>query len=135
MQAKLLLVAATVCVALLAAGAVAGSSSAALTLDRGRAYNNVPTYFQGTDRSNWKNEWLVCASSTMRELAQDPDVHLSLRTIRTWLSVSPQYTARKLAYVIELRTNLDDNGQVEAAPLDGCRNGILYRYYHASRFK
>jgi hypothetical protein len=58
-------------------------------------------------------------------------VRLSQRTLRSWLDVSPQYAAQRLAYKIET----GDAGagwkgyQLEAA-IDGCRNGILWSYCH-----
>jgi hypothetical protein len=76
----------------------------------------------------WKLEWAVC-NVPMRTLARDPDVHLSLRTLRSWQRVSPQYAARRLAYVVETRAGGDWRGHKFAGAVDGCRNGILVYYY------
>jgi hypothetical protein len=68
----------------------------------------------------------------MADLARDPDVHLSVRTLRGWLAISPQFAAMKLSYVVERRTNADDYGHVTLSAVDGCRNGML-RYYYTYR--
>jgi hypothetical protein len=113
------------------AGVSVASAHGMAAADRGRAYGNVPPSFQGFyDRNNWRGDWFACAGETMQGLARDPDVRLSLSKLRAWQSISPQYTARMLAYVVEQRTGLNDDGSIDPAALDGCRNGILWRYYH-----
>ena len=66
----------------------------------------------------------------MRGLARDPDVRLSQRTLTSWLRVSPQYAARRLAYLIEAVAGGGWRGHKLNGAVDGCRNGILFRYYH-----
>lgn len=57
-------------------------------------------------------------------------MRLRLRTLRAWKAISPQYAAKKLAYVVETRAGAGWTGRKFTAAVDGCRNGILYRYYH-----
>lgn len=67
----------------------------------------------------------------MQQLARDPDVRLSLRTLRSWLAVSPQYAAKRLAYKIETgNAGAGWTGSYLTAAIDGCRNGILWSYYY-----
>jgi len=107
------------------------SASATSQVDRGRPLRSVPSWFRGQERTIWRTEWQVVAGAPMRQLARDPDVRLSQGTLRSWLAVSPQYAAQRLAHRIET----GDAGagwtgyQLEAA-IDGCRNGILWSYYH-----
>lgn len=106
------------------------SASAQPTLDRGRPYSKPPARYQGEAREIWKVEWTVCGGDTMQGLARDPDVRLSLRTLRAWLAISPQYAARRLAYFIESGDGGGGwTGHNFNAAVDGCRNGILYVFY------
>ncbi len=70
-----------------------------------------------------------CLLCDIRGLARDPDGRLSQRTLTEWLSISPQYAASRLAYVIETRAGAGWRGHKFAAAVDGCRNRILFLYY------
>jgi hypothetical protein len=86
-----------------------------------------------TNRQIWKLEFQTCWGP-MTDLAYDPDVRLSHRTLRSWQSVSPQYAAQRLAQYIERKTSDPGywTGLTWAAAIDGCRNGILWWHYHGN---
>jgi hypothetical protein len=78
----------------------------------------------------WEVEWSSCNVSFV-ELARDPDIRLPMRTLRSWLAISPQYAADRMARRIETGPAGGGwTGRVLVAAIDGCRNGILWEYYH-----
>jgi hypothetical protein len=113
------------------------------SVDRGRGYNDVPVAFRsttdlgyGSARSIWRMEWTTCGGDTMLGLARDPDIRLAASRLHTWLAISPQYAAHGLAVFIETGSGgAGYSGRSLVAAEDGCRNGILFRYYHGWLYK
>lgn len=72
-------------------------------------------------KSIWMTEWVACWQLTMPRLSKELGV-----PIRS--GVSPQQAARRLATRAVFL--LYETTPETLAAKDGCRNGILWRYYH-----
>jgi hypothetical protein len=74
-------------------------------------------------KSIWMTEWSACWNITMGHLSKV--LHIPIHA-----GVSPQQAARKLATRAVFL--LYETTPETLAAKDGCRNGILWRYYHPS---
>jgi len=112
------LVLAGVLVLALAAAAVAGD------LDRGvsRPPSAVGTLRLNDDaKAIWMGEWVACRHTTMRQLAR-------VIGVRIPADRTPQVAALMIAQKAE--APLWDAQNDLTTAIDGCRNGILWRFYH-----
>ena len=107
----------------LLAGAVLGVAVAtgAVRVDRGS--DRPPGRLTDDGKSIWMTEWTACWRVKMSRLSSI--LHIPIRA-----GTTPQQAAKKLSHravflLYETRPEL-----LTAA--DGCRNGILWRYYHPS---
>jgi len=109
-------------VLLLAAVAFALSVSAAVAADTDKGRQRPPLALTEDSKSVWMGEWVACTHKRLGALANEIGVKVT--------SGRPvQVVARLIARKAE--TPLWNNGSddLETA-IDGCRNGILWRYYH-----
>jgi hypothetical protein len=98
---------------------VPGAMSARSEADKGK--DRPPTALTNDFKTIWMTEWVACNRIRMNTLAHQ--VHMKVPASR-----SPQVQAKILAnramlYLYETDPEID-------AAVDGCRNGILWRYYH-----
>ncbi|HEY4346444.1 MAG TPA: hypothetical protein VGM80_02570 [Gaiellaceae bacterium] len=117
-------------VALFAGAALgAGTAAAAVRLDRGsdRPPAAVPStagsklHLTSDGKSIWMTEWSACWHVTLNHLSKT--LHIPVRAGQT-----PQLVAKKLATRAVFL--LYETSPETFAAKDGCRNGILWRYYH-----
>jgi hypothetical protein len=101
-------------------GAVpAFASPAAADKDQGRM--RPPAKLKESEKVIWMGEWVACRHSSLGRLAAE--LGLKVPAGR-----SPQVTAKVIAKTAEAPLwNLDSELTVA---VDGCRNGILWRFYH-----
>jgi hypothetical protein len=107
----------------LCAGAAlfAATLAAGATVDRGS--DRPPPRLTNDAKSIWMTEWTACWRSTMHRMAAV--LHIPVRSGQT-----PQQAARRLSRrAVYLLYETEPETQVAA---DGCRNGILWKYYHPS---
>ena len=95
--------------------------SAAAAIDHGRL--RPPARLNEDQKVIWMGEWVACRHQSIGELAHE--LHLKVPAGRT-----VQLIAVTIAKVAE-RPLYDDPHQFTLA-VDGCRNGILWRFYHES---
>src|SRR4051794_27629996 len=111
---RLLLLTVLVWVALVPAAALAAG------VDKG--LSKPPPTLTPYHKAIWMSEWVACwRPLTMRELARE----LRIPNVRI---VTPQQGARTLS-VRAMRFLYEDPVEMQTAR-DGCRNGILWRFYH-----
>jgi hypothetical protein len=108
-------------VLLLAAVAFALCVSAALAADTDKGRQRPPLALSEDSKSIWMGEWVACTHKRLGALAKEIGVKVS--------SGRPvQVIARLIARKAETPLwNVDE--ELETA-IDGCRNGILWRFYH-----
>ncbi len=105
-------------VVLLAAG-VLTATAAATAVDHGK--DRPPARLTDDAKNIWMTEWSACWRSTMGRMSKI--LHIPVRPGQT-----PQLAARKLATrAVYL---LYETRPETLAAQDGCRNGILWKYYH-----
>ena len=112
-------------IALLALVAIAGALGVAAALGSGssRGVDRPPAALSSSDKTVWMTEWVACHHTRLVNLAKSVGVKIS--SGRT-----PQMVALLIAKKAE---SLLYDPQDQLAPaVDGCRNGILWRYYHPS---
>jgi hypothetical protein len=110
------LVLAALLVGLSAAGAPAATSA-----DRGK--DRPPGRLTEDAKSIWMTEWTACWRVSMSRMSKV--LHIPVRP-----GVTPQQAANKLSRrAVYL---LYETTPETLAAADGCRNGILWRYYHPS---
>jgi hypothetical protein len=104
---------------LLAAVTSALIAATALAADTGRL--RPPAQLTEGNKSVWMGEWVACRHKRLSALAKEIGVRIPAGR-------APQVAAILIAKRAE--TPLWDlRDQLDAA-VDGCRNGILWRYYH-----
>jgi hypothetical protein len=109
-----------------ALGVAAGAPANGIDKGSDRPPTSVPTP-SGTlgltsdGQSIWMTEWGACWRLTMTHLSRELGV-------RIHSGVSPQQAARRLATRAVFL--LYETTPETLAAKDGCRNGILWRYYH-----
>jgi hypothetical protein len=111
----------TILVLALVAGALSAASLGVAAIDRGT--DRPPGRLTDDDKSIWMTEWTACWRLPMGKMSKI--LHIPVRA-----GMTPQQAASKLAHraVYLLYETVPET--VTAA--DGCRNGILWRYYHPS---
>jgi hypothetical protein len=105
----------------LVAGALPATATSA-AVDKGR--DKPPRYLPNYHKAVWMSEWVACwRPLTMKAFARE------LRWTNPRIT-TPQQGARVLS-ARAMRFLYEDPLEKRAA-LDGCRNGILWRFYHES---
>src|SRR5689334_12906519 len=105
-------------VLLLAACTVGLAAATALGADTGRS--RPPTQLSEENKAVWMTEWVACRHKRLSALAKEIGVKIPSGR-------APQVAALLIARKAE--APLYEFGQIKIA-IDGCRNGILWRYYH-----
>jgi hypothetical protein len=102
-------------------GVVLATSSIACGADRDQGTSRPPGAVSPKYKALWMGEWVACSHRSLHGLAQE--LHLKVPAGR-----KVQVTATMLAKVAEAPLwNLQQELDVA---VDGCRNGILWRFYH-----
>src|SRR5262245_25079209 len=87
-----------------------------------KGLSKPPAKLSSYHKAIWMSEWVACwRPLTMRELARE----LRMGTMRI---ITPQQAARALS-VRAMRFLYEDPVELATAR-EGCRNGILWRFYH-----
>jgi len=108
----------------LAAVACAVCVAAAFASDTDRGRLRPPSALADQKKSIWMTEWVACRHERLARLAKQIGIKITS-------SRAPQVVAILIARKAE--APLYDNDATElAVAIDGCRNGILWRYYHES---
>jgi hypothetical protein len=94
-------------------------TAAPFAADTGRS--RPPAALSDDEKTIWMTEWVACRHESLGRLARE--LNLKVTANRT-----VQATARFFARVAE-RPLYDDPHQYQLA-VDGCRNGILWRFFH-----
>lgn len=89
--------------------------------DRGRL--RPPTRLSEAHKSIWMSEWVACRHERLGKLARQIGVKVTAGR-------RPQVVATLIAKKAE--APLYEPGNELVTAVDGCRNGILWRYYHES---
>jgi hypothetical protein len=109
-------------VLLLAAVAFAFCVSAALGADTDKGRSRPPVALTEDGKALWMGEWVACTHKRLGALAKEIGVKVT--------SGRPvQVAARLIARKAETPLWNTGSDELETA-IDGCRNGILWRYYH-----
>ena len=108
-------------VLLLAAVALALGVSAALAADTDKGRQRPPLALSEDSKSIWMGEWVACTHKRLSALAREIGVKV---TSGRPVQVAARLIARKAEAPL---WNITE--ELETA-IDGCRNGILWRYYH-----
>ena len=103
----------------LLAAVAAGPSAAVAERDTGRY--RPPTALSESNKAIWMSEWVACRHKSLAALARE--IGVKIPSGRT-----PQTAARLIARKAEGPLWIHEPDLVVA--IDGCRNGILWRYYH-----
>ena len=109
-------------VLLLAAVAFTLCVSAALAADTDKGRSRPPVALSEDSKSVWMGEWVACTHKRLGELAKEIGI-----------KVAPGRPVQVLARLIarKAETPLYNNSADDLlTAIDGCRNGILWRYYH-----
>src|SRR3954468_11055652 len=97
--------------------------AAAFAADKDRGLQRPPARLTETNKSVWMSEWVACRHERLSRLARQIGVKIPAGR-------APQVAAILIARKAE--APLWNYGAELAAAVDGCRNGILWRYYHES---
>ena len=106
-------IAAALCVFALAA------APAAFGVDRGK--DRPPTTLTEDFQAIWMTEWSACWTSSMKRISNA--LHIPVKSGMTPQQAANKLSRRAVKFLYDTRDEL-------AAGADGCRNGILWRYYH-----
>jgi hypothetical protein len=102
-------------------GAVLMTAAVAVASDQDHGRQRPPAALTDHYKALWMGEWAACRHHSLHGLAKE--LNLKVPAGRT-----PQVTARMIAKVAE-GTLWNINKEFTTA-VDGCRNGILWRFYH-----
>src|SRR5205809_3998832 len=94
-------------------------ATALASIDRGRL--RPPLQLTEANKSVWMSEWVACRHKRLSALAKEIGVKIPAGR-------APQVAAILIAKKAE--APLYEVGDALDAAIDGCRNGILWRYYH-----
>jgi hypothetical protein len=97
------------------------AAASAVGADRGR--DRPPARLTEDGKSVWMTEWVACRHDRLGKLAK-------IIGVKVTSSRTPQLIATLIAKKAE--APLYDPSTDLATAVDGCRNGILWRYYHES---
>ena len=112
-------------VVLVLVAAVSGLlATASFAADRDTGRLRPPTALPEANKSIWMTEWVACRHERLGRLARQIGVKVTS-------SRPPQVVAILIAKKAEAPLYDNDATQLTVA-IDGCRNGILWRYYHES---
>jgi hypothetical protein len=104
-----------------ALSAVFATAAVAVAAGRDEGRQRPPAALSDHYKAVWMGEWGACGRRSLHGLAKE--LHPKVPAGR-----SPQVTAKMVATVAETALwNLD---QEYTTAVDGCRNGILWRFYH-----
>jgi hypothetical protein len=107
----------------LAAVATLGASLGASAAGSDKGKDRPPTVLTSDFQSIWMTEWAACWRVPMSHMSKV--LHIPVRS-----GTTPQQAAKKLAHRAVMLLYETEPELLAAA--DGCRNGILWRYYHPS---
>jgi hypothetical protein len=102
---------------------VFAASAVAAAVDKGsdRPPSKLAARLTDDDKALWMGEWAACRHMRLSKFA-------SVIGIRIPAGRTPQVAARMIARTAEAPLwNLDEELHIA---IDGCRNGILWRFYH-----
>jgi hypothetical protein len=105
----------------LAAVAFALCVSAVLAADTDKGRSRPPVALTEDGKALWMGEWVACTHKRLGALAKEIGVKV---TSGRPVQVAARLIARKA------ETPLWNIGDELDTAIDGCRNGILWRYYH-----
>jgi hypothetical protein len=108
-------------VLLLAAVTSALVVAAAIAADTDRGRQRPPAALSEANKAVWMSEWVACRHKRLSALAREIGIK-----VPAWRP--PQIAAILIAKKAE--APLYEFGDPLDAAIDGCRNGILWRYYH-----
>jgi len=110
-------------VLLLAAVTAALAVTAAFAADTDRGRQRPPARLTESNKSVWMGEWVACRHKRLSALAKEIGIRI------------PSGRAPQVAAILIAKKAEAPLWNIEAeldAAIDGCRNGILWRYYHES---
>jgi hypothetical protein len=93
----------------------------ALGVDRGK--DRPPTALTDDFQAIWMTEWSACWHSSLARISRA--LHIPVKPGMTPQQAANKLSKRAVKWLYETREEL-------AAGADGCRNGILWRFYHPS---
>jgi len=102
-------------------GAVFATAAVAVASDQDQGRQRPPAALSDHYKALWMGEWVACRHHSLHGLAKE--LHLKVPAGRT-----PQVTAKLVAEIAE-----EPLWSLQAeftTAVDGCRNGILWRFYH-----
>jgi hypothetical protein len=97
------------------------AAASAVGADKGR--DRPPAQLTEAGKSVWMSEWVACRHDRLAKLAK-------VIGVKVTAGRSVQLVARLIAQKAE--APLYDAATDLDTAVDGCRNGILWRYYHES---
>jgi len=101
-------------------GTLCAAAAIASVSDRGAF--RPPAKLTDASKTIWMTEWVACDHTKLGALARSVGVKIPS-------SRPPQVAAKLIAEKAE--TLLYDIESERTVAVDGCRNGILWRYYHS----
>ena len=104
--------------AVLFVGALAAVPTA-FGVDRGK--DRPPTNLTEDFQAIWMTEWSACWTSSMKRISNA--LHIPVKSGMTPQQAANKLSKRAVKFLYETTPEL-------RAGADGCRNGILWRYYH-----
>jgi hypothetical protein len=107
---------------ILAAALVTGAlalAAPAFAVDRGK--DRPPTTLTSDFQAIWMTEWSACWTSSLSRISRA--LHIPVKSGMTPQQAAKKLSKRAVKFLYETREEL-------SAGADGCRNGILWRYYH-----
>jgi hypothetical protein len=110
-------------VLLLAALTFALAAAIAVAADTDRGRQRPPAQLSEDHKAIWMTEWVACWHKRLSALAKE--IGIKIPSGR-----APQVAAILIARKAE--APLYEFGVELETAIDGCRNGILWRYYHVS---
>jgi len=110
-------------VLVLAAAVCALCAAAAFAADADKGRQRPPARLSEQNKSIWMGEWVACTHKRLAALAKE--IGIKVPSGR-----APQVAATLIAKKAE--APLWEIGLELETAIDGCRNGILWRYYHGS---
>jgi hypothetical protein len=95
------------------------TAPAAFGQDRGK--DRPPVSLTEDFQAIWMTEWSACWTSSMTRISHA--LHISVKSGMTPQQAANKLSKRAVKFLYETTPELK-------AGADGCRNGILWRYYH-----
>ena len=95
------------------------AAPAAFGVDRGK--DRPPATLTEDFQAIWMTEWSACWTSSMKRISNA--LHIPVKSGMTPQQAANKLSKRAVKFLYETTPELK-------AGADGCRNGILWRYYH-----